>query len=74
MTGNATTARQRLAREVGAALAEGATAEGIVDLVIRSGWQPRPIPDPDSDHVEGLLDNGQRVLIEIRHGALSRVS
>jgi hypothetical protein len=67
------TARQALLREVAAALGEGASGEDLVELVIRSGWQPRPTPDPNSEYLEGVLDNGRHVPIEIRHAAVSRV-
>jgi len=68
------TARQALLREVDAALGEGAAGEQLVELIIRSGWQPRPTPDPNSEYLEGVLENGRRVPIEIRHGRLSRAS
>lgn len=66
------TARHRLLQEIDAALDAGATGREIVDLVIRSGWQPRPLPDPNSEYLEGRLDSGARVPIEIRHAHLSR--
>lgn len=66
-------AKQHLKSELEAALVEGATGDEIVDLIIRCGWQPRPIPDPNSEYLEGVLDNGTRVPIEIRHGHLTRV-
>ena len=47
------TARQYLIQEIAAALGEGATGEDVVDLVIRTGWQPRPLPDPHSDRLRG---------------------
>ena len=68
------TARQALLRAVDDALDAGASGEDLVDLIIRSGWQPRPLPDPNSDYLEGVLDDGTRVPIEIRHGRLSRAS
>lgn len=61
------TAKHDLMIEIEAALGEHATSIDLVELVIRSGWQPRPIPDPDSDHLEGVLADGTRVPIEIRH-------
>jgi hypothetical protein len=63
--------KQHLAAEIASALHVGATGQDVVELVVRSGWQPRPVPDPDSDHLEGLLDDGTRVRIEIRHASLS---
>ncbi len=66
-------ARQQLQAEIEAALGTHATGTQIVDLVIRSGWQPRPIPDPNSDYLEGVLANGVRVPIEIRHALAGRV-
>jgi len=65
------TARQYLIQEVAAALGEGADGEDVVDLVIRTGWQPRPLPDPHSDHLEGVLADGRRVPIEIRRARLT---
>ena len=67
------TARQALLRDIEAALGEHASGEDLVELLIRSGWQPRPMPDPNSEYLEGVLENGRRVPIEIRHGRLSRV-
>ena len=64
-------AKQHLAIEITTALAEGATGRDIVELVVRSGWQPRPVPDPSSDYLEGVLDDGTRVRIEIRHASLT---
>lgn len=68
------TARQALLREIESALEEGTAADQLVELIIRSGWQPRPVPDPNSEYLEGVLQNGTRVPIEIRHGRLSRAS
>lgn len=68
------TARRYLVQEIAAALHDGLSAEQLVDVVIRTGWQPRPVPNPNSDYLEGLLDNGKRVPIEIHHGVLSRAS
>ena len=64
-------AKHHLAGEIEDALGNGATGKDIVELVIRCGWQPRPMPDPNSDYLEGVLQNGTRVPIEIRHAALS---
>jgi hypothetical protein len=66
------TARQALQREIVAALLDGASGEDLVELIIRNGWQPRPMPDPDSEYLEGVLDDGRRVPIEIRHATFSR--
>ncbi len=74
MSSTPLTARQSLLREIEAALDEHASGEDLVELVIRSGWQPRPVPDPDSEYLEGVLENGKRVPIEIRHARYSRVS
>ncbi len=74
MSSTPLTARQSLLREIEAALDEHASGEDLVELLIRSGWQPRPMPDPDSEYLEGVLENGRRVPIEIRHGRYSRVS
>lgn len=60
-------ARRRLQTEIETAMSEQASAASIVELVIRSGWQPRPLPDPNSEYLEGVLANGARVPIEIRH-------
>ena len=57
--------------EISTALAQGASGRDIVELVVRSGWQPRPVPDPNSDYLEGVLDDGSRVPIEIRHASFS---
>ena len=67
------TARNRLIQAIDAAIGDGATGAEVVDLVIRSGWQPRPLPDPNSEFLEGRLADGSRVPIEIRHALLSRV-
>lgn len=61
------TARRQLQTEIESALDSQASAAEIVELVIRSGWQPRPLPDPNSEYLEGVLANGERVPIEIRH-------
>lgn len=66
------TARDYLVQEIAAALGEGSSAEELVDVIIRTGWQPRPVPNPNADYLEGVLDNGKRVPIEILHGALRR--
>lgn len=60
-------ARRRLQEEIEAAMERHASAAEIVELVIGSGWQPRPLPDPNSEYLEGVLSNGTRVPIEIRH-------
>jgi hypothetical protein len=65
-------AKQHLTTEIETALGAGASSTDLVELVIRCGWQPRPVPDPNSEYLEGVLDNGTRVPIEIRHGLLSR--
>jgi hypothetical protein len=67
------TARQTLLREIDDALGQGASGSDLVELIIRSGWQPRPAPDPNSEYLEGVLDNGRRVPIEIRRSRFSRV-
>lgn len=61
------TARRQLQVEIETALTKQASAAEVVDLIIRAGWQPRPMPDPNSDYLEGVLANGVRVPIEIRH-------
>ena len=61
------TARRQLQVEIETAMANQASASAVVDLIIRSGWQPRPMPDPNSEYLEGVLANGARVPIEIRH-------
>lgn len=60
------TARRQLQVEIETALTNEASASELVDLIIRSGWQPRPMPDPNSEYLEGVLANGVRVPIEIR--------
>ncbi len=62
------TPRQILGQEISNALRSGASGTDLTELVIRAGWQPRPIParDPHSDHLDGVLDSGRRVPIEIR--------
>ncbi|GAA4750692.1 hypothetical protein GCM10025783_24010 [Amnibacterium soli] len=67
-------AKHHLRSEIEAALREGASSDDLVELVVRCGWQPRPVPDPDSEYLEGVLDDGRRVPIEIRHASLSRTS
>jgi hypothetical protein len=64
-------ARRQLQTEIESAMREQASAAAIVELVIRSGWQPRPVPDPNSEYLEGVLANGVRVPIEIRHSLVS---
>ena len=64
-------AKQHLATEITTALSGGATGHDIVELIVRSGWQPRPVPDPHSDYLEGMLDDGRRIPIEIRHSTLT---
>jgi hypothetical protein len=73
MSATPLSARQHLLQEIDAALGEGAKGEDLVELIIRCGWQPRPLPDPDSEYIEGLLQDGRRVPIEIRHSSLTRV-
>jgi hypothetical protein len=72
MSTTSLSAKHHLTTEIESALGEGASGDDIVELVIRCGWQPRPTPDPNSEYFEGLLDNGTRVPIEIRHASLSR--
>lgn len=60
------TAKHDLMVEIEAALGEQASSMDLVELVIRCGWQPRPMPDPDSDYLDGLLADGTHVPIEIR--------
>lgn len=67
-------AKHHLKSEIETALSEGASSDDIVELIVRCGWQPRPTPDPNSEYLEGVLDNGTRVPIEIRHASLSRTS
>jgi hypothetical protein len=65
-------ARRDLLELIEAALGhEDVSAAAVVDLVIRSGWQPRPLPDPNSSYLDGRLRDGTRVAIEIRHARLS---
>jgi hypothetical protein len=67
-------ARRDLLGLVEAALGhDDVSAAAIVDLVIRAGWQPRPLPDPNSSYLDGRLRDGTHVEIEIRHAQLSRV-
>ncbi|GAA2750553.1 hypothetical protein [Amnibacterium kyonggiense] len=66
------TARRQLQAEIESAVREQATAAQIVDLIIRAGWQPRPLPDPNSEYLEGVLANGVRVPIEIRHAMVGQ--
>lgn len=65
------TPRQILGQEISNALRGGASGADLTELVIRAGWQPRPIPEanPNSDYLDGVLDSGKRVPIEIRHPA-----
>ena len=72
MSTTTTSAKQHLRTEIEAALGAGATGAEVVDLIIRCGWQPRPVPDPNSEYLEGVLADGTRVPIEIRHALLSR--
>ncbi|WP_147392020.1 hypothetical protein [Amnibacterium setariae] len=65
-------AKHHLASEITSALGEGASAQDIVELIVRCGWQPRPVPDPNSEYLEGVLEDGTRVPIEIRHASLTR--
>jgi hypothetical protein len=66
-------AKRALLDQIEAALAhEEVSAAAIVDLIIRTGWQPRPVPDPNSDYLEGRLRDGTHVPIEIRHGLFAR--
>jgi hypothetical protein len=74
MSTTSLSAKQHLKAELGAALSRGAGVDEIVDLVIRCGWQPRPTPDPNSEYLEGRLENGARVPIEIRHANLARAT
>jgi hypothetical protein len=67
------TARQRLLQEITSSMEAGASGDDLVELIIRHGWQPRPVPNPNSDYLEGVLDSGRRVPIEIQHPAFSRV-
>ena len=62
-------ARRTLGTAIDAALRAGASGPDLVELLISTGWQRRPEPDPRSDFLEGVLDSGRRVPIEIRHGA-----
>jgi hypothetical protein len=74
VTSTPLTARQDLLRELDAALEEGASGDDLLELIIRSGWQPRPVPNPNSAYLEGVLESGRRISIEIRHGRLTRAS
>jgi hypothetical protein len=65
-------ARRQLQTEIESAMRQQASAAEIIELVIRSGWQPRPMPDPNSEYLEGVLANGVRVPIEIRHALALR--
>lgn len=67
-------AKQHLKAAIDTALGEGASGDDIVELIVRCGWQPRPTPDPNSEYLEGVLEDGTRVPIEIRHANLSRTS
>jgi hypothetical protein len=73
MSTTPSSAKQHLASEIAAALGEGASATDVVEVIVRSGWQPRPVPDPNSDYLQGVLHDGRLVPIEIRHASLSRV-
>jgi hypothetical protein len=68
------TPRQILGQEISNALRTGASGTDLTELVIRVGWQPRPVPAPGpiSDHLEGVLHSGRRVPIEIRHAPSNR--
>ncbi|WP_375386872.1 hypothetical protein [uncultured Amnibacterium sp.] len=72
MSTTPSSAKQHLLTEIESALEAGASGRDLMELVIRCGWQPRPVPDPNSEYLEGRLDDGTRVPIEIRHGLLSR--
>ena len=65
------TAKHDLMVQIEAALQSGSSSEAIVELIVRSGWQPRPIPDPNSDYLDGVLRDGTHVPIEIRHALVS---
>lgn len=67
-------AKRDLLKQIEAALETSPSGQNLVDLIIRSGWQPRPTPDPNSDYLEGVLLDGTRVPIEIRHRQFSRAS
>ena len=64
----ARTSRELLTQRVAESMRAGATGAEILELIIGDGWQPGPERDPDSDYLDGVLDSGRRVLIEIRHG------
>ncbi|MGT2425571.1 hypothetical protein [Amnibacterium kyonggiense] len=66
------TARRQLQAEIESAVRAEASAADIVDLIIRAGWQPRPLPDPNSEYLEGVLASGERVPIEIRHAMVGQ--
>ncbi len=67
------TDKRRLLDAFESAMHERATARDLVEIVIGTGWQPRPEPHPDSEHLEGVLANGARVPIEIRRAAVGRL-
>jgi len=68
------TPRQVLGQEIANALRTGASGIDLTELVIRAGWQPRPVParNPNSEYLDGVLDSGRRVPIEIRHAKSNR--
>ena len=68
------TPRQVLGQEISNALRTGTSGNDLTELVIRAGWQARPVParNPNSDYLDGVLDSGRRVPIEIRHATSSR--
>lgn len=74
MITNGTTARARLSERIAVELAAGASAAELVETAIRLGWQPGPALDPHSDYVEGVLDSGGRVRVEIRHARTRRAA
>jgi hypothetical protein len=68
------TPRQVLGQEIANALRTGASGSDLTELVIRAGWQARPIParNPNSDYLDGVLDSGKRVPIEIHYSRFQR--
>ncbi|WP_375387158.1 hypothetical protein [uncultured Amnibacterium sp.] len=64
--------RQRLQEELERVLEERPTGRDLVDLVIRAGRQARPLPDPNSELLGGVLEDGRRVPIEIRRASRRR--
>lgn len=65
--------QQRLQAELDRALDSRPSGADLVELVISAGWQPRPTPDSNSDYLDGLLADGTRVQVEIRHASVRRV-